>query len=223
MSHYTEWEIPMVIELDIHDSKQVVIAGDESQYVSSLINWDSSNTDVATISQEGIITALNYGETIKTAQYGGKICSSIVTVTQDAISVNFENIKMIAGERMLIKPLFTPSTTTEKDNVYSFEDGNIISIDEFGAIHALSAGVITVTGAASNGVTDTFTVSVRDPAFESEKVDVNGDETINIIDLVRLKKFLCNIITLQRKNAIAADMSLDEIINSTDLVLLRTF
>lgn len=223
VSHYTEWEIPKVIELDIHDSKQVVIAGDESQYVSSLINWDSSNTDVATISQEGIITALNYGETIITAQYGGKICSSIVTVTQDAISVNFENIKMIAGERMLIKPLFTPSTTTEKDIVYSFDDGNIISIDEFGAIHALSAGVITVTGAASNGVTDTFTVSVRDPAFESEKGDVNGDETINIIDLVRMKKFLCNIITLQRKNAIAADMSLDEIINSTDLVLLRTF
>jgi len=80
-----------------------------------------------------------------------------------------------------------------------------------------------VTGVASNGVTDTFTVSVRDTAFESEKGDVNGDETINIIDLVRMKKFLCNIITLQRKNAIAADMSLDEIINSTDLVLLRTF
>lgn len=38
-----------------------------------------------------------------------------------------------------------------------------------------------------------------------------------------MKKFLCNIITLQRKNTIAADMSLDEIINSTDLVLLRTF
>ena len=38
-----------------------------------------------------------------------------------------------------------------------------------------------------------------------------------------MKKFLCNIVTLQSKNTIAADMNLDDIINSADLVLLRTF
>jgi len=221
VSHYTEWEIPKVIELDIHDSKQVVIAGDESQYVSSLINWDSSNTDVATISQEGIITALNYGETIITAQYGNKICSSVITVTQNATSVEFNDVKMTIGERVLINPIFSPANATETDVIYSFDDGNIISIDEFGAIRALSSGEITVTGVASNGVTDTFTVSVRDPAFELEKGDVNGNEEINIIDLVRMKKFLCNIITLQNKNFIASDINSDEVVNSADLVLLR--
>jgi len=223
INNYTNWEIPKTLDFSINTTNQIQVSGTDSQNVLSQLNWSSSNTEVAVVSSEGIVTTLDYGETIITAQYGGKICSSIVTVTQDAISVNFENIKMIIGERMLIKPLFTPSATTEKDIVYSFDDGNIISIDEFGAMHALSAGVIAVTGVSSNGVSNTFTVSVRDPAFESEKGDVNGDEMINVIDLVRMKKFLCNIITLQRKNAIAADMSLDDTINSTDLVLLRTF
>ncbi len=221
VNHYTEWEIPKIIELDIHDSKQIVITGDESQNVSSLINWDSSNTDVATISQEGIITALNYGETIITAQYGNKICSSVITVTQNATSVEFNDVKMTIGERVLINPIFSPANATETDVIYSFDDGNIISIDEFGAIRALSAGEITVIGVAPNGVTDTFTVLVRDPAFELEKGDVNGNEEINIIDLVRMKKFLCNIITLQNKNFIASDLNSDEVVNSSDLILLR--
>lgn len=223
INYHTNWEIPKTLDYSINTSNQIQVSGIDSQIILSQLNWSSSNTEVAVVSSEGIVTTLDYGETIITAQYGGKICSSIVTVMQDAISVNFEDIKMIVGERMLIRPLFTPSATTEKDIVYSFDDGNIISIDEFGTIHALSAGVITVTGVSSNGVSNTFTVSVRDPDFELEKGDVNGDETINVIDLVRMKKFLCNIITLQSKNAIAADMNLDDTINSTDLVLLRTF
>jgi len=223
INNYTNWEIPKTLKYSINTTNQIQVSGIDSQVVSSLLNWNSSNSEVAKVSVDGIITTLDYGEAIITAQYGGKICSSIITVSQDAISVDFEDIKMTVGERMLIKPLFIPSATTEKDIVYSFEDGNIISIDEFGAIRALSAGSITVTGVSSNGVSNTFTVSVRDPAFELEKGDVNGDETINIIDLVRMKKFLCNIITLESKNAIAADINLDDTINSMDLVLLKTF
>lgn len=128
---------------------------------------------------------------------------------------------MTIGERMLIKPLFTPSATTEKDIVYSFDDGNIISIDEFGAIHALLAGVIAVTGVSSNGVSNTFTVSVRDPAFELEKGDVNRNDTVNIIDLIRLKKYLVGMISLTGKGTEAADIDENEVVDAVDLSLLR--
>lgn len=128
---------------------------------------------------------------------------------------------MAVGERILINPIFTPSNTTEKDIIYSFDNGNIISVDEFGAIHALSAGVITVTGTSSNGISNTFTVTVRDPAFELEKGDVNGDEDVNIIDLVRMKKFVCGIIVLTNKNLEAADIDNSGSVNAYDLTLLR--
>ena len=220
-NNYTEWDIQKAVDIGINDSKQIIITGEESQNVLPLINWASSNPDVATISQDGIINALGYGETVITAQCGSKICSSIVTVKQNVTSVDFKDIKLTIGERLLIDPVFTPYNSTEKDVIYLFDNGNIINIDEFGVIQALSSGVITVTGVASNGVSDTFIVSVRDPAFELEKGDVNGDESIDAIDVVRMKKFLCNIITLQNKNSIASDLNTDEIINSADLILLR--
>ncbi|MBQ1961661.1 MAG: hypothetical protein II357_01050 [Clostridia bacterium] len=36
-----------------------------------------------------------------------------------------------------------------------------------------------------------------------------------------MKKFLCNIITLQNKNFIASDLNSDDVVNSSDLILLR--
>ena len=122
---------------------------------------------------------------------------------------------------MLIRPLFTPSATTEKDIVYSFDDGNIISIDEFGTIHALSSGVVTVTGKTEYGISTSFIVMVIDSDFIIKFGDVNRNDIVDVVDLVRLKKYLVGITALTGKGTEAADIDENEVVDAMDLLLLR--
>lgn len=105
--------------------------------------------------------------------------------------------------------------------VYTYETGTVISIDEYGVIHALAAGTITVTGQTENGISNSFTVTVTDPDFTRKAGDVNGDGNVNVIDLVRLKKHIAGILTLTGISFTAADFDKNNIVNSTDLLVLR--
>ena len=51
--------------------------------------------------------------------------------------------------------------------------------------------------------------------------DINGNGSIDSVDLVRLRKYLIGLIDITGTNAIAADVSRDKNISSVDLVRIR--
>ncbi|MCQ2450291.1 MAG: dockerin type I domain-containing protein, partial [Clostridia bacterium] len=53
--------------------------------------------------------------------------------------------------------------------------------------------------------------------------DINRDGAINVIDLIVMKKYLANMITLSAKEKTAADLNGNSFIDSTDMILLKQF
>jgi uncharacterized protein YjdB len=160
--HFTDWELVDTIKLNRGDAKPVDVVGSEASGVTPLLNWTSADESIATVSAEGVVTAIEFGRTTVAATDGNKSSVSEVVVIQDATSVSFSDVDMVIGERTLIRPTFAPATATETELTYSVDKEGIVRIDEHDVIHALAVGKVTVTGATSSGVSADFVVVVSD-------------------------------------------------------------
>ena len=122
--------------------------------------------------------------------------------------------------RIPYAPVFYPATATNINLAYTYDTANIVSVDEYDVLHAVATGTVTVTATTDTGVFTTFTVTVTDPDFIILPGDVNDDGIINILDLVRLKKYLAGMITLTGRASTAANLQEDQFIDSLDLIKL---
>lgn len=220
-NHFTDWSLPSDIKLDINAAKKIDISGDDAESVSSLLTWSSSDDSITSVSSNGTVTALGYGKTTISATDGNKTESCEITVNLVPTSVNIQNIVMTVGERYVIAPEFTPANSTDTDVSYTYEEGTVIKIDEFGVIQALAPGTISVTAKTGNDITTTFTVTVTDADFTRKSGDTNGDGTVDIIDLIRLKKHIAGVMTFTGIDFDTADIDKNGILDSADLTQLR--
>ena len=189
--YFTDWELVESLKAKSGDIMQAEITGSEAKDVEALLSWSSSDEAVATVDSNGNIAAIGFGSAVIAATDGNKIFTTIVTVAQEAQSVDFADTGMVVGERVLINPVFMPDNTTETDVIYEYDDnGGIIYIDD-GVIIAFAPGVVDVTIAAPGGARCTFTVTVFSdsaaqeiPPVTSIKIDASA-----VVSVVRGKTY----------------------------------
>ncbi|MDQ2085828.1 S-layer homology domain-containing protein [Herbivorax sp. ANBcel31] len=155
-----EWEIDKRIDLTkIGETEIINIIGEEASKVS----WHTSNKEIATVSDKGVVTAKNYGRAIVSATDGNRTLVCVVTISKEAESIHIDDVIMQPRERIVIKPKFDSDSVIEEKITYEYDkDLGIIEINEHGVIIALSKGTIEVTGKTSNGVETKFNVTVAD-------------------------------------------------------------
>lgn len=109
--------------------------------------WKSSNTSVATVDENGLITAVSNGTTTITAKVGSYTASCTVTVTSPLTGISFANpavtLKQGASTDLVVQ--YTPEDTTDaKDVVWSTSDATIAIVNN-GIIVGVGEGSATVT------------------------------------------------------------------------------
>ncbi len=62
---------------------------------------------------------------------------------------------------------------------------------------------------------------MKDSDFIIKFGDVNRNDIVDVVDLVRLKKYLVGITALTGKGTEAADIDENEVVDAMDLLLLR--
>ncbi|MDO4719123.1 MAG: hypothetical protein Q4A78_00530 [Peptostreptococcaceae bacterium] len=160
--YYTDWTGEEVLRMNLHEKRQTPITGKEAEAVRPLLHYDTSDETIVSVSEEGLLTATGYGEAIVFTSDGNKVYSSLVIVMRKADSVSLPDVDMVIGERTLIRPHFTPASTTEREMHYTVSEEGIIEINEQGVMLALRPGVVQVTGTTDYGLTGSFTVQVTD-------------------------------------------------------------
>ena len=118
------------------------------------IIWTSSNTDVATISSEGIVTAKGAGTTIITATTNnGKTAKCTITVEQPvtAIALSDATTSLWVGKTKTLTATVTPTTSSNTAVNWSSSDNNVATVSSKGVITAKSKGTCTITCTAADG------------------------------------------------------------------------
>ncbi len=113
--------------------------------------WSSSDEEVATVDQTGMVTAVNPGECtiLATSADSGVVdrCTVIVTEPVSGISLNFEEATIYTNEKIVIIPTVTPIDADNKAVTYMSSDPSVATVDEYGVVTGVSGGsaIILVT------------------------------------------------------------------------------
>ena len=112
--------------------------------------WESDNEALATVSQNGLVTALSAGEVTITATYGQYISIAIINIYQRDIIQDID-ISITGSQSVLVNETIKFSakvTPTQYNSVsWSVSDKSVATIDQTGLLTALKPGIVTVRAA----------------------------------------------------------------------------
>lgn len=122
------------------------------------VNWSSSNTSVATVSN-GLVSAKSAGTatiTCRAADGSGKYATCKVsvesaTVYVSSITLNKNSASLYVGETTQLTATVSPSSATNKSVSWTSDDTSVATVSSTGLVTAKSAGTATITCKAKDG------------------------------------------------------------------------
>ena len=149
-----------------------------SDAVPPTITWQSSNSMVASVSQNGYVTVKNSGTARITATTDNGLSAYCdVTVKNPVKSIKFaENeITIGVGDFTPIKNTIDPVNADDRTLTWTSSDPSAVSVDANGTVKGIKGGTsATITATAVNGVSASIVVKVE--AAKPESVSLNASE-----------------------------------------------
>ena len=142
------------LELTIGEKETLTATVEPENTTYKTIVWSSSNNEVATVSEDGVVTANSVGEATITATCSDVTATCTVTVSPrlvESIGLNYSEWNGKLGESLLISATVSPDNATDKTLLWSSSDTEVATVDETGQITAVNVGECTVTATAADG------------------------------------------------------------------------
>ncbi len=136
------------------------------------VEWTSDKPAVATVDENGKVTAVASGEaTITvTTKDGAKTASCKVTVTNPvtSITLNKTTAELEIDETVTLTATVTPADADNADVTWTSDKPAVATVDENGKVTAVASGEATITVATKDGAnTATCKVTVKEAASET--------------------------------------------------------
>ena len=143
------------------------VSAESTEPVDGVI-YTSSNEAVATVAEDGTVTAVADGEAEITATLGEYTASCKVTVTTapDGIKFGKASGSLTVGGSTTLKLYTTPSEAAAPDMsqvTFTSSDEDVATVDSEGKATAKKAGKVTIT-ATYNGLTAEYSLTVNNKA-----------------------------------------------------------
>ncbi|MBQ8472369.1 MAG: Ig domain-containing protein [Bacilli bacterium] len=165
--------------INISDESINLKLGTTSQLIATVspsdanqeISWSSSNSNVAVVDSNGLITARGAGTaTIIGRTVNNLMDTCVVTVgnyslTLKGISVTTDYTVLPINTTKQLVVAFNPSNATNKTVTWSSSNSKVATVDSSGNVKAVGAGSTIITAKSNDGgYTDTVSVEVVDYA-----------------------------------------------------------
>ncbi|XPF93141.1 Ig-like domain-containing protein [Colwellia sp. RE-S-Sl-9] len=154
-------------DLGLNETLQLNVSVAPFNATNKKVTWSSSNDAVATVSTNGLITAVGTGNAIIKAEAVGGGASDTVSVNVTSVAVEAVDLPSIG---VIVLPgsyqanvSFTPNNATDLSVNWKSANAGIASVDTSGLISGVSAGATTVTVTSNDGShEDSIIVNVID-------------------------------------------------------------
>lgn len=130
---------------------------------SRLRAWSSSNTKIASVNGQGVVTGVSAGTaTITCKTYNGKTASCKVTVKKapTSISITNSNKKVQYGTSQYKLKVQLSSGSASRKITYKSSNTSVAKISSDGVVTGVKTGKANITVTAYNGMAETVSISV---------------------------------------------------------------
>lgn len=158
-------------EQAIHIEEEITLSANTLPLGTSdgKVTWSCSDTDIATVDENGNVKGLKQGKCTITATSvdGGYTASCEVTVMQLVAEVWLDKheLNMNVGDNSALRVNVSPSMADDKTIAWSTEDEDVANVDSDGKVTAVAAGTtkIWATSNDNNEAKDYCEVTVNQP------------------------------------------------------------
>lgn len=180
-----------LIELDETDI--VIIEGETLQLTATVmpedatnksVTWETSDEAVATVDQNGLVTAVGAGvATITASTMDGSNLTASCTVSVEpnvvlasSIELNQTSANVTEGETLQLTATVLPEDATDKTVTWASSDETVATVNQNGLVTAVATGTATITATTIDGsnLSATCVVTVSVPASANNTLDADA-------------------------------------------------
>ncbi|MBR5336808.1 MAG: leucine-rich repeat protein [Lachnospiraceae bacterium] len=160
------------------ETLQLIATVNPSDATDKTVTWTSSNINVATVNQEGLVTGVGNGTaTITAKSKNGKTATCEVTVDTTvyvtSVSLNTGSATLEAGKSIKLVPTVAPSNAHNKNVTWTSSNTGVATVDSQGNVKGIKAGTSVITvKTVDGGKTATCKITVN--ATTSKDVKATG-------------------------------------------------
>lgn len=157
------------------------------------LRWSSSNPEIATVSETGLVSALKEGNAqIIASTTDGSNLSAIcdITVNKQSIlitqlAIKPSSIRLAIGETFNLETQIIPTDATNKTVNWSSTNSSVISIDSTGLLTAKGIGTAKIIASTQDGtnLSATCDVAVVDEISGIAHIKIEPNENVKIYNL----------------------------------------
>lgn len=151
---------------------------------SEVFTWASSDDNIATVDEFGLVTAHTDGEAIITATTTDgtnltAICNVVVKKLVPVKSISFEqsNYKVTIGQKVNLIAKILPTNASYTSLNYVSSDKTIATVSDKGEIHGVNIGKCTITATSADGTNVKATCEVEVLPVYITSLTINSDKT----------------------------------------------
>ena len=182
------------IELNAGESKTLTVTVNPSNATNKKVTWSSTNEKVATVNNNGKVTAIAGGTTtiIATSVENSEVTEScVVTVIEnkavESVSLSPKTVDIIKECDTILVATINPSNATNKKVTWSSDDETVATVVEtepgYAKVTGLKEGTATITVTTEDGKkTDKCTVTVIAGEQKATGFKVNANYKMKIVD-----------------------------------------
>ena len=169
------------LTMSVGETKEVVATVIPETAENKSLIWESSNPEVATIDENGVVTAIANGKTTMTCKtvVGGYTATCTVTVTTKPTSImlDYTEREIYTTKTVTLEAVVYPESANNKNVTWSSSNSKVATVDQNGKVTGVGAGVATITAKTTvGGLTAKCVVNVvKKKEVQSISIDYKGD------------------------------------------------
>lgn len=139
------------------------------------VSWSSSNSEIASVDENGLVTAKQVGTATISAKSGSKeatISITVIPTLAEAITLNRTTAALKVSGTIQLTASFTPETTTDKSVTWISSNEAIATVNSEGMVTALALGECEITATTADGSNKSATCHITVGATQAESISI---------------------------------------------------